>query len=89
MNTACCPPVTIPIDLLISAHWGSCDVQQGETPEDYASRHEEAQIVIGWDCGTEPDVSVMLVWFADGSLALREVPAHDYCRTEPTEETYD
>lgn len=29
------------IDQLISAHWADCDVQAGETPEAYASRHEE------------------------------------------------
>jgi hypothetical protein len=29
------------IDELIAAHWGDCDVQAGETPEEYAMRHEE------------------------------------------------
>ena len=30
------------IDELIGQHWAGCDVLQGETPEAYASRHEEA-----------------------------------------------
>jgi hypothetical protein len=30
----------VTIDQLILAHWGDCDVQEGETPEAYAMRHE-------------------------------------------------
>lgn len=29
------------IDELIAAHWGSCTVSSGETPEDYAMRQQE------------------------------------------------
>jgi hypothetical protein len=34
------------INELIAAHWGDCDVQQGETPEAYAIRHEEMRTVM-------------------------------------------
>ena len=34
------------IDELIAAHWGDCDVRHGETPEEYAIRHEEARTVM-------------------------------------------
>lgn len=34
------------IDALIANHWRGCDVQAGETPEDYASRHEEEVLAL-------------------------------------------
>ena len=39
------------IDDLIGQHWAGCDVLRGETPEQYASRHERERLyasIIWW-----------------------------------------
>jgi hypothetical protein len=45
MNTLNASRTTsVTIDQVIAAHWGDCDVQEGETPEAYAMRHERRRL---------------------------------------------
>lgn len=68
------------IDELIAAHWEGCDVLQGETPEAYAIRHEEAVLFRGLDFGY--DVIATYVRFADGRIEILAVHAESVWRVK-------
>ena len=71
---------SVTIDQLIAAHWGTCDVGVGETPEDYASRHEEQdRLFCGWDLGAE-GVSITWVRFSSGRIEILAIQSDDFWR---------
>ncbi len=55
----------ITIDHLIAEHWNGCDVLSGETPEAYASRREQEQLVVCVLIGT-----VCCVIFPDDTIEI-------------------
>ena len=70
---------SVTIDQLIAAHWGTCDVQSGETPEDYASRHEASRPLLGMDLvcfGCE----ALSMQFVEGRVVILSIPPENFWR---------
>lgn len=72
------------IDELIAAHWAGCDVLQGETPEEYAMRHEEALLYCGLDCGFS-GYTVTYIRFVDGRIEILEIRPDDERRVKESQ----